>query len=74
MFRVTQYIHKIAVAVTQGIALAGKGGHDLRETVKRMMDSLFTNYMCCIMNWTGTALDEDDVDAEDDEGERKVWF
>lgn len=55
--------------ILQATALAARGGQNLKETVKRMMETMFTNAMCCIMNWTGSVIDADD-DIDDVEEER----
>nr|XP_047140129.1 uncharacterized protein LOC124815447 isoform X1 [Hydra vulgaris] len=35
------------------IAVASKGGQTLKEAVRRMTFALFTNNLCCKLNWTG---------------------
>ncbi|XP_065660106.1 uncharacterized protein LOC136084018 isoform X2 [Hydra vulgaris] len=35
------------------IAVASKGGYNLKDAVRRMSASLFTNQLCCQLNWTG---------------------
>ena len=57
--------------LVQVIAVASKGGQSLREAVKRMMFTLFTNDLCRLMNWTGGKFNKEEGDENDGEDSSK---
>ncbi|XP_065641545.1 uncharacterized protein LOC105846348 [Hydra vulgaris] len=42
------------------IAEASKGGQTLKEAVQRMSFALFTNNLCCKLNWSGVTINDNE--------------
>jgi hypothetical protein len=56
-----------------------KGGQTLKEAVKRMTITLFTNTTCRFLNWTGSSRKENDSDdniehSDKDDSTKKIAF
>ncbi|XP_065679581.1 uncharacterized protein LOC124810181 [Hydra vulgaris] len=42
------------------IAVASKGGQTLKEAVQRISFALFTNNLCCKLNWSGITINDNE--------------